>query len=124
MCAASAQHAEACYSALPCSPFSSSTPIPAPPPAPVCQVGEGVEEWLGGQGLSNEEGALPLQRLLRQQLLGPAAQALLEQRMELAQEAQQQGSMLGMKASSVACRVLVTVGPGGVGLEVQRESLL
>lgn len=76
------------------------------------QVSEGVPEWLAARGMSSVEGARPLQRLLREHVLGPAAHALLEHRMEQAQR--------GSTAADGGCRLRVTVAEGGAGLDVCR----
>lgn len=80
-----------------------------------------MREWLAAvAGHSPEQGARPLQRLLRQHVLGPATQALLEHRMALAAEAQQGGGEpIAAGEEAPACRVAVGVTPGGGVLELQ-----
>ncbi len=80
-----------------------------------------MQDWLASRGLSQEEGPQPLERLLRQHVLGPAAHALLQHRMQLAQQSAH--SMLGSAADGTACRVLVAVALDGEGLEVRPASL-
>ena len=71
---------------------------------------EGVQQWLASWGNSAQEGARPLQRLLRQHVLGPAAEAMLEHRVGLA--AQGHGgpvSPVGLQEEGAGCNLVLTV---------------
>ena len=74
---------------------------------PSLQVREGVQQWLASRGSSAQEGARLLQRLLRQHVLGPAAQAMLEHRMGLAAQ-----EHCGLQGDGAACNLLLTLDAG------------